>query len=116
VQELWAQHKYSVMARDPALYQAIGRRVARVRRGADIGGLALELTAILRQRPALGRLATAVEHMWGYVSDAAATEARRLAQQSTAAMLLATQRLAIDLREPFLLSSTALSELTLWPT
>jgi len=39
-QELWASHKYSVMARDPGLYRSIGRRVARLRAGADISALA----------------------------------------------------------------------------
>ena len=29
-QELWAQHKYSVMARSPRTYQALGRAVARL--------------------------------------------------------------------------------------
>ena len=50
-QELWAQHKYSVMARDPAVCRAIGRRVTRLPRGARLGPLADELVLILRADP-----------------------------------------------------------------
>lgn len=50
-QELWAQHKYSVLARDPERYREVGRRVARLRRGAAFDDLALELTQMLRQAP-----------------------------------------------------------------
>lgn len=35
-QELWAQHKYSVLARDPRAYRHFGRAVARMRRHSSI--------------------------------------------------------------------------------
>ena len=111
--ELWAQHKYSVMARDPEAYVTIGRRVARIRRGASLAGLSLELTMLLRQRPAPGRAANAIEHMWGYVSKVAGADLRAAALSHPANMLRVTQELAIRHRQPFLLASTALSELAL---
>jgi hypothetical protein len=112
--DLWAQHKYSVMARDPEAYRAIGRRVARMRRGADLAPLAEELTALLRETPARARLVNALEHMWGYVSKIASTEERGAAGASPAEMLRVTGELAMRDRQPYLLASTALSELAIY--
>ena len=50
-QELWAQHKDLVMARDPAVCRRIGRSVAGLARGASMDALALELTLLLREPP-----------------------------------------------------------------
>ncbi len=110
-QQLWAQHKYSVMARDPAAYRAIGRRIARLRHRAAMDGVATELVGFLRTDPVRGRLATAVEHRWGYVRRQADPATRRIAERSAANMLSVTQRLAWAHDEPYLLSSTALSDL-----
>lgn len=59
-QELWAHHKYSVMARDPAAYRNLGPRIARTRRGADISDLAEELVRFLRPGTRLRRTFVAV--------------------------------------------------------
>src|SRR5262245_30144847 len=55
-QEIWAHHKYSVMARSPESYRTIGRAVARMRRGADLSALTTDLVWILRDTPSEGRL------------------------------------------------------------
>jgi hypothetical protein len=111
---IWAQHKYSVMARDVEAYRTIGRRVARLRRGSGFEALALELTLFLRDVPPPARCANAVEHMWGYVSKLATAPQRAHASSSPRWMLHLTQAMAIAHRQPYLLSSTALSELTLF--
>jgi hypothetical protein len=113
-QDLWAQHKYAVMARSPETYRSIGRAVARMRRGAPIAGLALDLIGILRHAPGNGRLANAVEHMWGHVRSRATADDLAAAKTSPAALLACTQRLALRHRERFLLSSVALSELAVF--
>ena len=106
-QDLWAHHKYSVLARDPEKYRDIGRRVARMRRGSAIDGLLEELISILREAPERGRLRNAVEHMWGYVA--------RLEPSPPGADLLSeTARRARDHGVTYLLHSTALSELAPW--
>jgi hypothetical protein len=110
-QQLWAHHKYSVMARDPAAYRALGPRVARLRRDADISALAAELVTVLRRDPRRGRLVNALEHMWGHVRGEATPVERRLAEASPPALLRMTQQLAVRSHEPYLLASTALSEL-----
>ncbi len=114
VQDLWAQHKYSVMARDPELYRTIGRRVARIRRGGMLADLAIELVDVLRATPAPGRIANAVEHMWGYVSGLANPEEQRRAGASAAAMLQVTRELAFRQPALYLVQSTALSELAVF--
>jgi Protein of unknown function (DUF1722) len=111
VQQLWAHHKYSVMARDPAAYRTLGRRVARMPRDGDITPLANELVSVLRHDPPRGRLVNALEHMWGHVRRDATPAERLAADASPAALLLKTQELAIRAHEPYLLASTSLSEL-----
>jgi uncharacterized protein YbgA (DUF1722 family) len=110
-QELWAQHKYSVLARDPERYRDLGRRVSRMRRGAAMAGLSAELVSILREPPPRGRLRNAVEHMWGYVADLeelnpdAGQPSERLAETA-----LRARRHTVT----YLLHSTALGELAHW--
>ena len=108
-QDLWAQHKYSVLARDPDLYRRLGRRVAGMPRRADLAALAAELVVILRRKPAPGRLANALQHMWGHVADAATPEERAAAARGP--LLAAVQAAALRQREAYLLASTALSDL-----
>ena len=110
-QELWAHHKYSVMARDQSRYREMGRRVARMRRNANAAGVAEELVLILRATPPRGDLVNALEHMWGYVSKAATAADKEAATASAAGLLLKTRDLALQVKEPYLLASTALSEL-----
>jgi uncharacterized protein YbgA (DUF1722 family) len=113
VHDLWASHKYSAMARDPAECRALGRHVARLRRGAETGPIADAVVALLRVDPPAARLVNALEHMWGHVASAASDLDRRDAQRGPLALLRAVQRLATRVREPYLLGSTALSELAL---
>ena len=113
-QELWAQHKYSVMARDPELSRDLGRRVSRLRRTIGFGALSNELVAIMRRAPSARRAFNALEHMWGHVSREVSAYERRTAQAEPIKLLQETQRLAIELREPFICGSTALSELAVY--
>jgi hypothetical protein len=113
-QALWAQHKYSIMARDPKRYRQLGPRVARMRGVEPMAELALKLTLALRERPPQGRLINALEHLWGHVKNHADGEEKRRAEQSPAAMLLVIQSLVKANDEMFLLASTALSELAVY--
>jgi uncharacterized protein YbgA (DUF1722 family) len=112
LQQLWAQHKYSVLARDPAYYRRIGTWVAAQNRGTSLEELARELVEILRVPPAEGRLVNALQHMWGYVSAFARLTATDL--QRPVAVLTAIRALAITHQIRYLLESTALSELRVW--
>ena len=114
VQELWAQHKYSVMARDVTAYRQFGRIVARMRSREWVPELARDLVLVLREPPAGSRAFNALEHMWGYVRSTAAIDERRVANREPRALLLLIQSLAIRSRERYLLASTALSELAVY--
>lgn len=111
-QQLWAQHKYSVLARDPKLYQEIGRRLAD--KCVQCAQFAQELTELLRRPPSPGGLRNAIEHMWGYVSEYAVPDERRRASRSLLVMLKLTQQLAREHSVLYLWHSTALSELDVW--
>lgn len=113
VQQLWSQHKYSVMARDPGAYQRIGRAVAR--RGAyNMESLSLELIGILRQEPGQGGLTNALHHMWGYVARYYPQSCADLHQWSLSLLLRRIQQLAWEHQQTYLLHSTALGELSLY--
>jgi hypothetical protein len=117
--ELWAQHKYSVLARDPETYRELGRRVASDPDGEGMAGLARELVHLLRRRPPAGPLRNVIDHMWGHVEKAASPEEREEAKRSSATRFAGVQRLALRTGEPYLKASTALSELGVfvegWP-
>jgi len=108
-QQLWAQHKYSVMARDPALYRQLGQEVAYGRFRDDMPRLAILLVGTLRRVPEAGRLFNALQHMWGYVSVSGDT-----LPDDPAAILALVQQRAVARQNDYLLASTALSELAVW--
>lgn len=108
-QQLWAQHKYSVMARSPKLYQELGPEVAHGRYRDDMDALALVLIEQLRSPPETGRLRNALLHMWGYV----AREGEQ-PDEDNRILLARIQALAVEDNKDYLLHSTALSELAAW--
>jgi len=114
IQELWSHHKYSVMARDPAEARRIGRRVASARIRSNLSGLAEELVLLLRVTPPKGRLVNALEHMWGHVAPEATIAEQRIARADVRGLLTMTTTIAVRIGEPFLLASTALSELAVF--
>jgi hypothetical protein len=111
-QQLWAHHKYSVMARSSASVHRIGALVAARQSGMSLDHLARELVAILRVPPSAGRLVNALQHMWGYVSGVAPPEAPDWS--CPRAVLTAIRTLAVRHQVGYLLASTALSELQVW--
>uniref|UniRef100_UPI0040566122 DUF1722 domain-containing protein n=2 Tax=Candidatus Electrothrix sp. TaxID=2170559 RepID=UPI0040566122 len=119
-QQLWSQHKYSVMARNIPLYKSIGREVARRARPAsskDFSRLALQLTEILRTPPTPGGIRNALQHMWGYVTDSTpgnAAPGNNTDTWSLDKLLHSVQHGALKKQESYLLASTALTELTIW--
>jgi uncharacterized protein YbgA (DUF1722 family) len=110
--ELWAQHKYSVMARSPGLYKITGKEVSKIKKTEGFRELALRLAEILHEPPSSGNLKNTLEHMWGHVSDK--LSAREIKTFSSAELLAAVQVLTIQYKEPYLTASTALGELAAW--
>jgi len=113
-QQLWSQHKYSVMARDTALYKELGKTIARMSPRARFTELADELTTVLRQAPAAGGMQNALLHMWGHVSQHYSRDKNNLESWSLHKLLGRVQTLAMTINEPYLKNSTALAELEAW--
>ena len=111
-QQLWAQHKYSVMARDIPLYQSLGKSVANTK--ADRPRLINELVEVLRILPTEGGIRNTLQHMWGYVSDLYAGHRHDLERWTSTRLLRETRKLAVSSSNRYLLSSTALGELGAW--
>lgn len=112
LQQLWSQHKYSVLARNPGLYQRIGSEVSRMAIG--FSNLCMLLTETLREQPTEGGLRNAIQHMWGYVSDRLPDNRSAVCGWPLRKILSETQRLAIENKVFYLTCSTALSELMVW--
>ena len=113
-QELWAQHKYSVLARDNNLYQSIGNLVARSKKPGLFLELSVELTDILRTPPPSGRLINALQHMWGYVSEHRKNSETDIDLQDAKSILTEVQENSIKYKIKYLICSTSLSELGAW--
>jgi len=114
VQQLWAQHKYSVMARDVAEYKRIGRWVASRKAASGMNDLYPELVSLLRLSPAEGNLRNAVQHMWGYVSSYTPFSGRNIERMTSLSLLRKIQMLAFRYNVVYLKESTALGELQAW--
>jgi Pyrimidine dimer DNA glycosylase/Protein of unknown function (DUF1722) len=113
-QQLWSQHKYSVLARNVNLYKKIGQTVSTMSPKDDFSILAMELTELLRKEPSQGGIKNALHHMWGYVSDTFSNSVAKIEQWPLYRLLEEIQRCALVSKESYLMSSTALSELKTW--
>ncbi|CAK8716947.1 DUF1722 domain-containing protein [Candidatus Electrothrix laxa] len=116
-QQVWSQHKYSVMARNVQLYKKIGRKVANTSSpdsADEFSVLVTLLTETLRTAPTPGGIRNALQHMWGYVSDHVPGSERNAEAWALSKLLQSVQHGATKNQEPYLLASTALSELKIW--
>lgn len=114
VQELWAQHKYSILARDQQIYTSLGRLAATETGRATFDRIAVTLTSLIRVPPTDGGLRNALQHMWGHVSHFKTETITEDDLQNPTTLLAAVQKLAQENRIAYLLGSTALSELGAW--
>jgi uncharacterized protein YbgA (DUF1722 family) len=112
-QQLWSQHKYSVLARDVKLYKQIGRQVSTMPSNHDFSVLSKTLTELLRMPPEMGGIRNALQHMWGYISDFSESK-HDVGTWSLNKLYNETRRGVLESKEPYLMASTALSELNVW--
>jgi len=112
--QLWYHHKYSVLARDPALYKTLGRTVSNMSPKHDFSELSRQLTLILRTRPSDGGIRETLQHLWDCVSFAYNDRKCNMRNWSLRKLFKETQTLAMSCQESHLYSSTALSELEAW--
>ncbi len=114
VQQLWAQHHYSVMARDEAEYKYIGGWVASRKSGKGINEIYPELVSLLRCPPVEANLRNALEQMWNYICAYAPHPATAIKKESSRHLLTQIQRTAVLHDITYLTASTALGELPAW--
>ena len=107
--DLWANHKYSVMARDYNTYKEFGRLVADKKMGCD--ELSRELVCCIRMMPAIDSLTNAIFHMWGYVSRYSSTNPTEMPLEE---LFKEIQVLTLAHNVTYLIQSTALGELAYW--
>lgn len=112
-QVLWAQHKYSILARDPELYHAIGVEVASYKGQEGFDDLAQRLLVAMRRRPDAGGVRNALQHMWGYVIHLGAPVGVQVLDDLPR-LLREIQRRVDDNAAAYLQASTALSELAVY--
>ncbi|MBF0450447.1 MAG: DUF1722 domain-containing protein [Candidatus Magnetomorum sp.] len=112
--ELWQHHKYSVLARDVNLYKQLGRTVSSMKPFDDFSELAKTIVELLKKEPSIGGARNALQHMWGYVSEYYHTKPWDVDSWSLARLIETMQQLTIEIQEPYLMTSTALSELGAW--
>ncbi|MCW8853593.1 MAG: DUF1722 domain-containing protein [Gammaproteobacteria bacterium] len=113
-QQLWAQHKYSVMARDISAYKDIGKWVTSKSGSKELGNTALEVTKLLRTPPEPRLIENTLLHMWGYVSKYTSISGKELNSLSMKALLNKVQQLSLANNVSYLIESTSLSELDAW--
>ena len=114
VQELWAQHQYSVMARDDAEYKYLSGWVSARKSGKGIDEIYPELVSLLRCPPAEGNLRNTIQHMRDYVSAYVSLSGNTIESKTTRSLLAQIQDLAFLHNIVYLKESTALSELQAW--
>lgn len=110
-QQLWAQHKYSILARDPEFYKTIGPLTSKDKSRELFQRLSLEFVGRLSETPDRGRLNNGLQHMWGYVSSFASTPQP---PEDLEIMLETIRTLSVEYNVTYLLHSTALCELVLY--
>ena len=113
-QQLWAQHKYSVMARDTSAYNEIGKWVTSKSGSNELSKVALEVTSLLRRSPDPKYLENTLLHMWGYVSNYVSSPSKVLDSHSFNSLLIKIQQLSLSNNVKYLTESTAISELGTW--
>jgi hypothetical protein len=113
-QQLWSHHKYSVLARDANLYRKLGRDVSGMKPHHDFSELAKVVSELLRKPPSVGGLRNTLQHMWGHVSDCPSVPKGEVRSWSLSRLLEEVQRRSLVSKDPYLTSSTALSELKAW--
>jgi len=113
-QQFWAQHKYSVMARDISAYKNIGKWVTSKSGSKDLSKVSEDISTLLRNAPEQRLLENVLQHMWGYVSKYSSLSSKELHSLEMNALLNNIQELSLSNNMKYLIESTSLSELSAW--
>ncbi|MFD2230927.1 hypothetical protein [Alkalimarinus sediminis] len=107
--EIWANYRYSVMARSHNAFISLGQQVTS--RQISFDDLLLEVVHATRAEPYQPDVRNALQQMWGYVS---ANSYIRPNEVENNELLAEVQLLAKQTHSEYLLKSTSLGELAFW--
>ena len=110
VNQLWAQHRYSVLARDPNSARQVELQLGQGPKALPFGSLAADLVTWLRQPPDMERLLRTLSQMRREGSDAQPIAGDE--RSDAASMLTDIARMGQSSRA--VLQSTALSDFAFW--
>ena len=113
-QQFWAQHKYSVMARDLNAYKNIEKRVASKSGSKELPEVAIETFILLQNAPEQRLIENTLLHMWGYVSNYSPISGKELDSLKMKTLLNEIQKLSLLNNIKYLIESTSISELNAW--
>lgn len=114
-QQIWAQHKYSIMARDVNLYKILGQTVSAMKSTDDFSELVDLLYDKMKIIPNTGGVTNALQHMWGYISEQVEEDiGRNITNCSLRELLQHIQCYALSTKKAYLINSVSLSELGVW--
>ena len=111
--ELWAHHRFSVIARDPEYCRQTEQVLAQPQNDISFEQLAHDLVEILRRCPPEQQLTNALGLMWDHVAGSAQAIYPDM-QNDPEALIRATREFSIEHHVIPLLESTALSDLHTW--
>ena len=111
-QNLWSQHKYSIMARDLEEYKKIGHYVSNMKPNECFSKLSKNLVELLRLEPSIGGIRNSLHHMWGYFKKD--KKNININSLDLGDLLSHIQKSAYGNKNIYILESTALSELRVW--
>jgi len=113
-QQFWAQHKYSVMARDISAYKNFGKWVTSKSGSKELPKVAMEISLLLQNIPEKRLIENTLLHMWGYVSKYSSISGKELDSLNMQSLLNRIQQLSLENNIKYLIESTSLSELNAW--
>lgn len=113
-QQFWAQHKYSVMARDISAYKNFGKWATSKSGSKELPKVAMEISLLLQSAPEKRLIENTLLHMWGYVSKYSSISGKDLDSLNMQSLLNKVQQLSLKNNVKYLIESTSLSELDAW--
>lgn len=106
---LWAQHKYSVMARNYQLYKDYSKIVNS--KDAIFDEIFISLSNLLWTQPDKKNIKNTLQHLWGYISKDSTLKINELNYKE---QLKEIQFQSLNNNVEYLLQSTVLSDLMYW--
>ncbi|PID27730.1 MAG: hypothetical protein CSB55_08040 [Candidatus Cloacimonadota bacterium] len=114
LQELWRQHKYSIMARNISLYKKTGHFVAEHNDLKYFSDIYAFLAVEMQKKPSKNAVLNVLQHMWGYISNASNLKKSEVPGLDLFSFFKEIQHCVKLSGQKYLYEQIALSELGIW--